>query len=179
MKKVIFIGGTSYSGSTLLDMILSNDEKGFSLGEINAIFRPYRLHHLQLRTELLSNKVWEKIILDGENKLLPNLFETYQNVDFFVDSSKDPFWIKNQNDILNAKNIKFYNLLIYKTPEELSHSFHKRGILSSLEKHIKSYYTMYYYLIQNFVSISYKDLTTSNYLIKKICDYLEINYFEG
>ena len=45
MKKVIFIGGTSYSGSTFFDMILANDPKGFSCGEVNALFNPYRPHH--------------------------------------------------------------------------------------------------------------------------------------
>ena len=46
-NQVIFITGTSYSASTLLDMILSNDKNGFSLGEVNAFFRPYRKHHIE------------------------------------------------------------------------------------------------------------------------------------
>lgn len=29
MKKVIFVSGTSYSGSTLLDMVLANNKKAF------------------------------------------------------------------------------------------------------------------------------------------------------
>ena len=30
-RKVIFVGGISFSGSTLLDMMLSNDPEGFLL----------------------------------------------------------------------------------------------------------------------------------------------------
>ena len=44
-KKLVFIGGTARSGSTLLDKIISNDPKVMSLGEIHAIFCPTRKHH--------------------------------------------------------------------------------------------------------------------------------------
>jgi hypothetical protein len=49
MRKLINICGTSYSGSTMLDLIIGNDDKGFSLGEIYAWFRPYRTHHLNIK----------------------------------------------------------------------------------------------------------------------------------
>lgn len=45
-KKVIFIGGTSYSDSTFLDMILANDPSGFSCGEVLALFHPTRSYHI-------------------------------------------------------------------------------------------------------------------------------------
>ena len=37
-KKVIFIGGSSYSGSTFLDMMLSSGDNGFTAGEVSALF---------------------------------------------------------------------------------------------------------------------------------------------
>jgi len=36
-RKVIFIGGSSYSGSTLLDMMLSSGDNGFSA--VNVFFK--------------------------------------------------------------------------------------------------------------------------------------------
>ena len=45
-KKVIFVGGTSFSGSTFLDMMLANGEEGFSAGEVYALFYPYRPGHI-------------------------------------------------------------------------------------------------------------------------------------
>lgn len=45
-KTAIFIGGSSYSGSTLLDMMLASGEDGFSAGEVSALFYPYRPHHI-------------------------------------------------------------------------------------------------------------------------------------
>lgn len=45
-KKVIFVGGTSFSGSTFLDMMLASGEEGFSAGEVYALFHPYRPGHI-------------------------------------------------------------------------------------------------------------------------------------
>ena len=45
-KKVVFIGGSSYSGSTFLDMILStNGDNGFFADEVSAFYL-YRSHHI-------------------------------------------------------------------------------------------------------------------------------------
>ena len=48
MKQVIFVGSTSYSGSTFFDMTLGNDPTGFSCGEVYAFFHPFRPHHRPL-----------------------------------------------------------------------------------------------------------------------------------
>ncbi len=58
MKKVIFITGTGRSGSTLLDMMLGNDPKGISLGEVVALFRPYRPHHLLKNKDCFGENEW-------------------------------------------------------------------------------------------------------------------------
>jgi len=81
-KMVIFIVGTSYSGSTLLDMMLSNDSKGYSLGEVNFIFNPTRSHHYSEIKKNQKEKMWDKIIDSGEKNLYYNLFSQNQHIDY-------------------------------------------------------------------------------------------------
>ena len=55
-KKIIFIAGTSYSGSTLIDLILSNSSNATSVGEIESIFNPVKIHHLKKIEEIKKSK---------------------------------------------------------------------------------------------------------------------------
>jgi hypothetical protein len=129
MKKIVFIGGTSRSGSTILDTIISNNEKAMSLGEIHALLYPYRKHYFEIRNKTIeSDTRWKKIIEDGENKLFTNLIKLFPKYDVFVDSSKNPYWIKKHVQILDDKDIDYFNILIYKTPYEIADSFYKRGL---------------------------------------------------
>jgi len=178
-NKVIFVGGTSFSGSTMLDMILSNDPHGNSLGEIIALFRPHREHHFQEIKKLKTDKDWLKILDDGEKNLYQNLFNIYNNTEYFVDSSKDPNWIKKNIKILKNNNIDFKNVLIYKTPAELAHSFAKRNKINILDSHIEAYYKTYLYYIKDFRSVSYKQLVKEPKVLELLCNYLQIDYFIG
>ena len=118
MKKVIFIGGTSYSGSTFLDMILANDPKGFSCGEVHALFNPYRPHHIRPDCGCGDDNcnTWNKIKKGGKKKLYETLFDIFPDTEFIIDSSKNPFWIKYQMNICSSKNIETINVLIFKNP---------------------------------------------------------------
>jgi hypothetical protein len=96
MKTVIFVGGTSYSGSTLLDMILSNDPRGFSCGEVYAMFWPYSPRHVKPVCMCGTHNcgVWETARTRGEEHVYETIFQYYPETDFIVDSSKDVFWIE-------------------------------------------------------------------------------------
>ena len=179
MKKVIFIGGISYSGSTLLDMILSNDPDGYSLGEVHAMFRPYRFHHYKELEYAKRDKDWYDILSDCEKNLFSNLFIKYPNLNFAVDSSKNPFWITAQMKYLNNQGISYNNVLIYKSPQEFAHSFEKRNKLNILEKSLKSYYKTYRYFISEYKSISYKQLIQDEDALRSLCIYLDIPYLKG
>jgi len=179
MKKVIFIGGTSYSGSTLLDMILANSNKGYSLGEVYRIFYPCRIHHFQEIDILKNERLGQKILTGGKKRLYENIFNYFPKIEFVVDSSKDPYWIYLQKKYLQKTDIRCSNVLIYKTIPELAHSFEKRGELSKLEKTISSYYRNYLYYVKNFQSISYRDLVEDGTALEHLCHFLEIDYFEG
>jgi len=175
-KKLIFVGGTARSGSTLLDLILANDPKAMSLGEIHALFRPTRKHHFEELKSLKEDPVWSEILKGGKKNLFPNLIKYFPDVDIFVDSSKDPFWFrfheKNNKDKYQIKHV-----LIYKSPEELAKSFIKRGKNSAWINTYLHYHKTYFGLINNFRTIYYKELIVSEEELKSLCIDIGINYF--
>ncbi len=177
-KKVIFIGGTSYSGSTMLDMILANDPKGYSLGEIHAIFRPYRKHHLEEIEKLKKDDKWREILKAGEDELYKNLFKYFPNIEFFVDSSKNPLWIKKHIRILKEQNIHYKNILIFKTPVEIAYSFNKRGLYKKWERSYINYHRLYFTLINDFRTVAYKNFVKNETTLEKLCSFLDIPYFK-
>lgn len=90
-KRVIFIGGSSYSGSTLLDMMLDSGKKGFSAGEVSALFYPYRSHHVNPLSGCSKQEctIWKEIKPFGPKNLYRAIFNRFSNVSHIVDSSKD------------------------------------------------------------------------------------------
>lgn len=178
MKQVIFIGGTSYSGSTLLDMILAHDPKGFSCGEVRALFHPWRPHHVNPECGCGEETcdVWRQVLQHGEDALYETIFDRF-DADFIVDSSKDLFWMKRQTETLRRKNIDVEHILIWKTPLELAYSFKKRGRLKEWKKSWINYQRAYFALISKYRAIKYSDLTTNESTLEALCDYLEIPHF--
>lgn len=181
MKKVIFVGGTSYSGSTFLDMILSNDQKGFSCGEVVALFNPYRKHHINPECGCGEKhcEFWQKVLEGGKKKLYQTIYELMPDIEFIVDSSKDPQWIASQTKNLQVQNLKVKNILIWKTPIEFGKSLIKRNRIKELEKSWINYHRLYFTLVNNWKSIRYYDLTNNPMYLKDLCEYLEIQYFHG
>lgn len=178
MKKVIFIGGTSFSGSTFLDMILANDPRGFSCGEVRALFHPWRPHHFNPECGCGDEncEVWRQVLQNGEKNLYETIFSLF-DVDFILDSSKDLFWIKKQMRYLGKQNVEVKNVLIWKTPLELAYSFKKRGRLKEWKKSWINYHRAYFTLIGPHLAVKYSDLTKDEKALIKICEYLEIPYF--
>lgn len=178
MKKIILIGGTSRSGSTLLDMILANDPNAQSLGEIIALFHPTRKHHFEEIKRLQKNDLWSQILKDGKRRLFPNLAKYFPDTDIFVDSSKDPFWLRYHQN-LNKEEFEIYNVLIYKSPEELAHSFIKRGKNKEWLSTYKNYHRKYISLIREYYSIAYQDLMLNKNSLPILCQKLSIPYFSS
>lgn len=178
-RKVIFVGGTSRSGSTLLDMILANDPKGYSLGEVDALFKPHKEHHVETRRRLIENDPkWAEVIRVGEDKLFETLFRVFPEIEFFVSSSKDPFWINKQNQRVRQAGFHVRNILIYKSPKELANSFLKRNLGERWATTYQNYHRKYFTIVPDFRSVSYKSLFDDEDYLRHVCEYLGIKYFE-
>ncbi len=180
-KKVIFIGGTAYSGSTFLDMVLANSPDGFSCGEINALFYPYRKHHLNPVCGCGDSAcdVWRVVKEGGVKRLYQTIFELYPEVNVIVDSSKDPAWIRNRSNDLREAGIAVEHVLIWKTPEEFFASRSKRGKTKGWEREWVNYHRYYFSRIENWVSLPYKVLVSSVDALEQLCDLVGISFFEG
>lgn len=182
MKKIILIGGTSYSGSTLLDLMLSNDDAGFSCGEIYALFIPSRVEHLRPKCICgdPSCDIWKTIEKLGKNNCYEGLFSKFSDLNFIVDSSKDFIWIRDQVNNLTHKKIYFKNLLIWKSPAEFALSCLKRGKLGNWRDSWVNYHKRYLSVVDEFIPIRYSKLITSTEpSLKSLCSMIDIPYFKG
>lgn len=180
-KKVIFIGGSAFSGSTLLDMTLANSPNGFSCGEVNALFYPFRKHHFDYVCGCGDKQcqIWKQVKIRGPDNLYNSIFELFPEVDFIVDSSKDPLWIKKRIDDLSGSDIAVYNILIWKTPQEFFASRSKRCMIKGWQRTWVNYYRLYFTLIDQWNAVRYKDFVQSQEALKNLCGQLRIPYFDG
>jgi len=89
---VIQVGGTSYSGSTLLDLMLSNAEDAFSCGEVYALFRPHKPHHFNpdCSCQQAACKVWPEARRQGEKILWSSIGDLFSQVRVLWIRASDP-----------------------------------------------------------------------------------------
>jgi hypothetical protein len=179
-KKVIFIGGSSYSGSTMLDMMIANSPVGFSVGEVHALFRPFRPHHFEPECGCGNRDCdfWLQVHKSGEEQLYETIFKLLPKVSFIVDSSKDPFWIKKQTKLLQRKDIEVYNLLIWKEPASFAHSMIKRK-RKGWERAWKNYHKLYFTLIDNYMLVPYSYLAQRpDQVLENLCKKCGLDYYQ-
>ncbi len=180
-KKVIFVGGTAFSGSTFFHMTLANDPHGFACGEAHNFFRPTRPGHFSMKCSCgdPNCELWSTAKANGEKRIYETIFEMKPEVDFIVDSSKSPFWIDQQSRYLVSQGIDVRHVMIWKTPLEFAHSSRKR-VHHQLdwEKAWVNFHRAYYSKIDDWFAVSYRDYTSDVDVLAKICDRLEIPYFE-
>jgi hypothetical protein len=180
-KKVIFVGGTAYSGSTFFHMILANDAKGFACGEIRFLLHPHRLDDVDQINNVSeeTRKIWYAIRKNGSDNTYETIFNIFPEVEFIVDSSKNPIWIHSQMSHLQKKGIEAKNILIWKTPLEFASSKRKRSRLRGWDQAWLTYHQLYNSLITEWKSVKYKELTKNKALLQQICHFLEIPFFLG
>ncbi len=175
-KKLIFVGGSVRSGTTLLNLIVANDPKALALGEVQHIFQPYKKEHYEKIELLRKDKIWEEILAGGKRKLYTNLIRLFPEKDIFVDSSKNPFWYRSQ--IAYNRNLSVKNIMVYKHPLDLKQSLEKRNS-KNWENIFTKYYKRYFSLVKDFRSISLHTLINNDKALEELCRYLEIPYFMG
>ncbi|MFW5895260.1 MAG: hypothetical protein ACOCT9_00800 [archaeon] len=183
-KKVILIGGTGRNGSTLLDLMIGNDPKGFSAGELYYLFRPNKPSVKLNKGDCFCNKkncsFWSSIKDKCNEKVIYDCLFNELNIDFIVDSSKNPLWIRKQINYGSNKNYEIIPIIIYKTPLEYAYSRYKRDDLDIWKKSYLKVHKSIFYIMDDFVTIKYKDLAKNpSKKLKSICDSIGIDYFKG
>lgn len=140
-------------------------EGAMSLGEVHGLFHPVKKEHFLERKRLRRNEeIWRKILDDGKERLYQNIFKYFPEVSTVIDSSKDPFWIKEQTKVLNNySNIQANNILIFKKVDALFSSFHKRGLQRFLPKVYINYHRRYFSLISPDLVLNYNQLVSTDY----------------
>ncbi len=160
-KTLINILGTSRSGTTMLDLIMGNDNQSFSMGEVYALFRPHRPHHFSIDCNCGNPQCpyWMKIIQLKEKDLFVKSFEIL-DVRYIIDSSKDLPWVMDSCHALrNKKNISIINFLLYKPILNYCYSFWKRNYTIKEAIHqFKVYYTRFFEAGLNAYTVDFKEL---------------------
>lgn len=182
MKKVIFVGGTAYSGSTFFHMMLANDPEGYATGEVRSLLAPRKPNHRNLSCACGQEPCpdWQLVRERGSKHWVDVIFDNHPEVEIIVASSKSPIWIEEQNRILKAKGIDVRNVLIWKSPAEFGQSMKRRGYFYDWEKSFVNYHRLYAALIEDWRAVRYEDLVKNDEaVLEKVCNYVDIPYFEG
>ncbi len=185
MKKAVFIGSVSHSGSTLLNFVLGNNKNCFALGECYAVFRPHKRHHSVAAEGDFSRacscrekscSVWTECLEKGESGFYSHLWEKY---DVLIDSSKHISWYEDQQKYTEGIG-KVKTIVIYKHPADVLLSFYKRQNFT--ENWSVAYYRYYSEFLNKWsdsVVVSYYDLVSNpKEIAEKACELLEIPYVE-
>jgi hypothetical protein len=186
-KKVIFIGGTSFSGSTFFHLTIANDPRGLGVGEVKNLFRPINERHASPSWVCGCGDphcdLWPRVKKNGEAHLYETIFELHPDVDFIVDASKNVVWIDDQMEILARQGIETRQVVIWKTLLEYAHSLHKRKRLDNKGErlaHWPQYHRNFYSFVDDFRAVKYANYARNNAaVLQTVADYLGIPYFEG
>ena len=183
MKKVIFIASTGYSGSTMLDLMLSNSPSGFSCGEMHALFNPWRSHHINPKCGCGNSNcdLWYRL---KENYNKDNshrgIFEQFSDLEYLVDSSKDPTWMKDQKRRMKYYGIVPIILLLWKDPVDYAYSCWKRGKEANWHKRWVNYYRNLFSITDECIAVRYRDLVRSPAdILQGLCYVFGIDYSPG
>jgi len=171
----------------MLDMMLSNHPSGFSIGEVNALFRPYRPHHFDPACGCGDEdcNIWAEVRECGEKNLYRTIFDKFPNVQFVVDSSKHPHWIQNQTIWANNQGYDVYHIVLWKEPSAFAHSVHKRHERGWRRQWINYYqqYAATLGMIQGIAKVtvlSYSRLAGNpEECLEKLCYWLDITKTEN
>jgi len=176
MKRVIQVGGTDRSGTTLLGLILANDFDAIALGEVMHLFSPTHKDYRKKISNLKRDNRWADIIKDKPENLYHNIFEMFPKVNLITDSSKDPFWFKKTGG--KSKIYDIIRIVSYKTPAQLKKSYDKRGFDNWHTVYV-NYYRRYITLIPTFRSVFLDSLLSEPDTIKVLCQFCEVKYHKA
>jgi len=161
----------------MMELMIANDPHGFSCDEVWSLFMPHKLQHFNPRFPVMDSDptFWQRILSKGMNRVYRSIANEIEGLSFLTDNSKVPTW---QNHQAKANpHIEFKHILIWKTPQELASSFHKRKRGGVWAKKWLTYHQQYFTFIQDFRAVKYEDLVSDPQTLENVCNYLGIDYF--
>jgi len=179
---IIRIGGTAYSGSTALDLMLGNATDAFSCGEVFALFRPYRLHHFYANCACgdAGCDIWAPVRDAGEDGWVQAVRSKCPGVRWLVDSSKDLNWIVDQNTAAADVGISVKNLIIWKIPADYAYSRLKRGKRKGWLKAYVRYHERYLSIVDDCFGVPYGEIARAPATtLRGLCKVIGMPYVEG
>ena len=166
----------------MLDLMLANGNDGFSCGEVIALFRPFRPHHVNPTCGCRNPDctIWNKATQYGEKDLYSGLFKQFQQLNFVVDSSKNLNWVFDQVRYLKKTDLQPVFILLWKEPIEFAYSSWKRGRSLGWEVRWMRYYSTFFSIMNEWISIRYSDMVSnSSETIRGLCMKIGIPYYNG
>lgn len=182
MGKIISVGGTSRSGSTMLHLILGNAPNAFACGEVLNWFRPAKMHHFNQDCACGQNPcpVWERLD-DASAASFYGVVLQKLRVDFVVDSSKEISWLLDARGWASAQGIEMINIFVWKDPVDLAYSFWKRGrgILFWRSEFVK-YYKRILQIGLPLLAVNFNELTRApEAKVAEVCAAIGMLYYPG
>jgi len=165
----------------MLDLILGNDPKAFSCGEVYALYHPWRKHHFQpvcgCGEECEYLRAFREVRRDQVHNLL---FERF-DFSWVVDSSKDLCWVVDNQKWGSQNGGRILNLVIWKQPATFCLSFLKRG---KGPDHWRAVFLNYYKRFLEtqlpFVSLCYDNFVSQpDEYLEKLCALTGMDNFPG
>jgi hypothetical protein len=171
--------GAARSGTTMLDLMLGSAPGAFSTGEINRLFRPWRIHQLDPVCTCGDRNcpTWEGLkdihAANFHAKLLSR-----PEISCVVDSSKELGWVLDSNVWAQANGIPVANVVIWKDPIDLSYSYWKRGSgVSGYRRHFLTYYERFLNLGLPFVALNYRQLVSdTDAALRELMKFIGMQY---
>lgn len=174
--------GASHSGTTMLDLMLGNNDATFSTGEVWAAFHPWRKHHFDPTCGCGAKPCafWEQLLNLPEADF-HHAAATQNGMNNVVDSSKDLSWIIDAASHAARHGMKMHNVVIWKEPVELAYSYFKREwTMEQFRSQYLKYYERFLGTRLPFVAVRFSSLVADPAsTVRKLCAITGLPWQEG
>ncbi len=182
MRTLINVCGASFSGTTMLDLMLGNADDAASCGEVGAWYRPRRHDRVALSCPCGSDPCprWGPIAGIPEARFHREAFDRW-GVRHLVDSTKRLSWVVDANRWAAAAGVRVVNLLIWKDPGTHAYSHWKRGTpIPEARRRFVRYHDRFVNLGLPFASVRYDDFVRAPAAhLVRLCRVADLPYFDG
>ncbi|MGB0651647.1 MAG: hypothetical protein ACPGQL_00465 [Thermoplasmatota archaeon] len=182
MGTLVLVCSSNFSGSTMLDLMLGSHPRAFSVGEVQAWYRPEQEHHLRIVCPCGQRPcpAWEQL-RDLPARHLHRDVLAKMDKDVVVDSSKDPSWVHDAARWAARDGLDVRHVVIWKDPVALAHSYWKRGSpLALWRKHQLDYYERLRQLRVPLVGVRVEELAADPVAtLRRLSEALDIPFEAG